>query len=261
MPNENRPRRSKLTWVRLGDLHVSTRAQREFKEQHAAAIAAKFDLEALGFPVVSKRGGGYWVVDGQHRVAALRMVGFADSDRIQVECYEDLSEAEEAELFLARDERKKVGTLDRFRIGVVAGRDEDKDIDKIVQDLGFRVEHAKREGSIGAVQALRFAYQLDPEVLRRSVRLLGTAFDGDPHAFTQELIKGSALVCQRYNGSLNDDKAVAKLAGLKGGPVVIKRKAAKLRLATGHSLAYCTAGAIVETLNAGGGTKLDSWWS
>jgi hypothetical protein len=262
MTDSKRPRRSKLAWVRLGDLHVSARAQRAFKEQHAAEIAAKFDLEALGFPVVSKRGGGYWVVDGQHRVAALRMVGFSENDRIQVECYEGLTEAEEADLFLTRDERKKIGTLDRFRIGVVAGRDEDEDIDRIVQSLGFRVEHAKREGSIGAVAALRFAYQLDPEVLRRCVRILGESFDGDPQAFTSELIKGTALVCQRYNGSLDDDKAVTKLATVTGGPVTVKRKAASLRLRTGHSLAYCTAGAIVETLNTGrGGRKLDPWWS
>jgi hypothetical protein len=259
---EKRPRRSKLAWVRLGDLHVSARTQREFKEHKAAALAAKFDIEALGFPVVSKRGGGYWVIDGQHRIGAMRMVGFSDSDQIQVECYEGLTEAEEAELFLVRDERTKIGTLDRFRIGVVAGRDEDEAIDEIVQSLGFRVERAKREGSIGAVEALRFAYKLDPEVLRRCVRIIGNAFDGDPQAFTQELIKGTALVCQRYNGSLDDDKAVSKLSSVTGGPVTVKRKAATLRLKTGHSLAYCTAGAIVETLNAGrGGIKLESWWS
>lgn len=257
-----RPRRAHLRWVRLGDLHVSPKAQRAFRKSHAEGMAAKFDLESMGYPVVNARGGRLWVIDGQHRVAALKYVGFDDDDQIQVEYYDGLTEAQEADLFLQRDERRKISTFDRFRIATVAEREEEKDIERIIVHQGYKITQGKSEGAIGAVEALRFAYRLDPTVLRRTVHILGASFDADPNAFTSELIRGMALVCQRYNGTLNDDKAIEKLSGLTGGPITLKRKAEALKLRTGHSTQHCAAGAIVETLNNGrGGIKLGSWWS
>jgi hypothetical protein len=259
---DKRARASHLRWVQIGDLHVSPRAQRAFRKLHAEGLAANFDLEALGFPVVSHRAGQYWIVDGQHRVAALKYVGFSDDDLIQVECYEGLTEAEEAQLFLRRDERRRISTFDRFRIASVAERDEELDIERIVRAQGYRIEQGRSDGAIGAVEALRFAYKLGPATLRRALRILGESFDGDPSAFTAELIKGMALVCQRYNGALNDERAVQRLSGLTGGPITLKRKTEALKLRTGHNKQQCAAGAIVETLNAGrGGIKLESWWA
>lgn len=262
MSDSRKPRASRLVWVRIGDMTVSPKAQRNYQASKASNLAAKFDLEAIGFPVVNKRDGRYWIVDGQHRIGALKLVGFSDDDQIQVECYEGLSEAEEAEQFLTRDDRTKISTFDRFRISVVAGRDEEKEIERIVHDGGFRIAQGKRERAIGAVESLRFAYDLSPAVLGRTLCILGAAFDGDPEALTSDLLKGMALVCQRYNGSLDDSKAVQKLAGLTGGPVALKRKAEALKLRTGHSKPQCAAGAIVEALNSGrGGNNLGSWWS
>ena len=84
--SDKHPRASRLRWVRLGDMRVSPKAQREFRKAHAESLAANFDLEAIGFPVVSLRGGDYWIIDGQHRIAALKLNGFDDDDLIQCEC-------------------------------------------------------------------------------------------------------------------------------------------------------------------------------
>ena len=255
-------RKSHLRWIKLGDMRVSPKAQREFRRPHAVALAAAFELEAMGFPVVSWRDGYWWVLDGQHRIQALRYVGFSDDDQIQCECYESLTEAEEAELFLRRDERRKVSTFDRFRIGVVAEREEDLDIQRIVALQNCKISRDKEEHCIGAIAALRFAYQLSPVTMRRAVAILDKAYDGDPSAFQSDLIRGMALVCQRYDGSLNDDQAIAKLGRLNGGTISLIRKANALKEKTGHTKANCVAAAVVDTLNARGasGRKLESWW-
>lgn len=107
-------RASHLRWVPIAEMKVSPKAQREFRKPHAEKFAADFDLEALGFPVVNIRDGHYWIVDGQHRVEALKMMGWADQ-QIQCECYEGMTEAEEADLFLRRDDRRAITSFDKFR--------------------------------------------------------------------------------------------------------------------------------------------------
>lgn len=262
-PNEEprKERASHLRWVPIAEMKVSPKAQREFKEGHAAEFAADFDLEALGFPVVSLRDGNYYIVDGQHRVAALKMIGWGDQS-IQCEVYEGLNEAEEARLFLRRDKRRAIQAFDRFRIGVVGELEDEMDINRIVQGCGLRVAIDQDAKSIAAVGALHKVYRSAGGVtLGRSVRMLRDGFPDDPAAFRRELIEGSGLVCQRYNGDLNDEELKKKLAALRGGANSVLTKAARIRAATGESLAQCTAAALVEVANTGrGGKKLPPWW-
>lgn len=259
-PNRKQ-RASSLRWVPIVEMKVSPKAQREFKEAHAAEFAADFDLEALGFPVVNQRDGSYWIVDGQHRVAALKMIGWEDQ-KIQCEVYHDLSEAEEAELFLRRDKRRAVQAFDRFRIGIVAGRDIECDINRIVQGSGLRVSTDDSDRSISAVGSLYRTYRNGgPVTLGRAIRILRDGFPEDGNAFRREMLDGAGLICQRYNGELDDKEVVAKLAALRGGAMTVMRKAAKLRAGTGEALGQCVAAALVEVTNSGrGGKKLPGWF-
>ena len=86
---------------------------------HAEALAAELDLDAMGIPVLSYRDGVYWIVDGQHRIRAMEILDFGD---YKIQCgIRDLTEQEEALLFLARDERRAITPLDKFRIAVFGG--------------------------------------------------------------------------------------------------------------------------------------------
>ena len=51
--------------------------QRRFNAAAAERIRDNLDLDALGYPVVNIRDGVAWVIDGQHRLFALRERGFA----------------------------------------------------------------------------------------------------------------------------------------------------------------------------------------
>lgn len=249
-----------LRWIAIRELRVNPRAQREFRSQQAAAIAADLDLEALGYPVVNRRDGHYYIVDGQHRVAALKLIGYGDQ-QIQCDCLEGLTEAEEAELFLRRDARRAVSTFDRFRIGLTAERVRERDIERIVLGTGLCVSRSKTVANgISCVGTLIKVYdQLGGQVLGRALRIIRDAY-GEP-GLEAPLIHGLGLVCHRYNGMLQDDVAVLKLSDLHGGAGGLTGKAHKIRERTGNSVPQCVAAAAVEVINRGAKPKLTNWFS
>jgi hypothetical protein len=248
-----------LRWIAIAEMRVNPRAQRDFRQAHAAEMAANIDLEALGYPVVNRRDGHYYIVDGQHRIAALKMIGWGDQ-QIQCDCFEDMTEAEEAELFLRRDERKAIGTFDKFRIGMTAEREVELDIDRVVRAQGLCVARAKGSGAISAVGTLKKVYtQAGAATLGRALRIVRDAY-GDA-GLEAPVIMGIGLLCQRYNGTLDDDAAVQRLSNMHAGVSGLLGKAGQIRRSTGNQLGTCVAAAAVEVINAGrGGKKLPPWW-
>ena len=67
-------RESRILPIRIDSLKIPRAgvAQREFSQAHGDAIAAAFDMGKFGYPVVNQVDGTDWVIDGQHRVYALR---------------------------------------------------------------------------------------------------------------------------------------------------------------------------------------------
>ena len=74
------------------------------------------------------------------------------------------------------------------------------------------------------------------------------------------VIDGISLLCQRYDGDLSEQRAVARLSAAHGGVSGLVSRAGQLRQSTGSATAQCVAAAAVEVINRGGGRKLPSWW-
>ncbi len=248
--NVQRP--SKIEWVRLGDLHVSDRAQRDYREVQAVEMAADLDLGALGYPVVSRRDGTCWLVDGQHRVAALRICGWDAKQHVECEVYDDLTEREEAELFLKRDKRRAINAFDKYRIAVVAERAVETRIDEIVASLGLSVSRTRGSGSILAVEALRRVYSLGESVLTNVLVTLRETFG----EYSSNNLVGLGLVFNRYQGRLDVEQLHEKLLGLRGGSSRLDQRARQLQAQTGVLITHCVAAAIVDVYNLKPGKRL-----
>ena len=67
-------RTARLRWVPLTQMRVNPLAQRDLNQARVAELAASFDIEQMGNPTVSHRGGWYYLVDGQHRIQALKLL-------------------------------------------------------------------------------------------------------------------------------------------------------------------------------------------
>jgi hypothetical protein len=140
-------RKARLRWVPLTQMRVNLLAQRDLNPARAAQLAAAFDVEQMGNPTVSHRGGWYYLVDGQHRIEALKCwLGSWEDQQVQCWTHEGLTEAAEAELFLTLNDTLTVGAFAKFKVAVQAGRDAEADVDRIVRALGLRI--ARGSGGI-----------------------------------------------------------------------------------------------------------------
>lgn len=255
-------RDARLRWVPLGRMRVSALAQRDLKPAWVDHIVANMDLEQIGTPTINERDGHYFIIDGQHRVEALKAWLGEDWPAQTLQCwtYSALSEQDEAERFLKLNNALSVAALAKFRVGVQAERPIETDIDRIVQAQGLRVTRDQVEGGIRAVGTLRRVYtRSDGEVLGRALRIIRDAY-GTP-GLDGPVIDGIGHLCARYNGEFDDVKAVRQLSNIHGGVYGLLNSAAKLRRDTGSARGHCVAAAAVDAINRGrGGKKLASWW-
>lgn len=254
-------REAHLRWVPIPAMKIPVQAQRDRIRTHRVDhLVANFDLEKLGNPTVNLRDGGWYLIDGMHRVEACKEIGWGDQ-QLQCWAYEGLTEAEEAEKFLSFNDVLPVDSFDKFRVGVNAGRQVEQDIDRIVRAQQLRIARDKQEGSIGAVGTLRRVYKRGgPNTLARALGIVRDAY-GTP-GLEAAVIDGVGYLCQRYNGQLDEETAVVRLRNLKGGVNGLLGRADVIRRSTGSPLGSCVAAAAVDVINAGrGGKKLPSWWN
>ena len=252
-------RDARLKWVPIEQMRVSPVAQREINQARVDRIAADLDPEQLGSLTVNLRDGHYYVIDGNHRRMACIQHGWGDQ-QLQCWTYEGLTEEQEAEIFLKLNDTLAVRAMDRFRVGVVAGREKERDIDRIVRTQGLVVSQDKIPGAIAAVGTLNRVYtRADGKTLGRALRIIRDAY-GDA-GLEAAVIDGIGHLCQRYNGELDDGTAVNRLGAISGGVNGLTNKAESIRLKTGKAKGQCVAAAAVEVINRGkGGKKLPSWW-
>jgi ParB-like nuclease domain len=260
-PSGRIERKARLRWVPLTQMRVNPLAQRDLNPGRVAQLAASFDIEQIGNPTVSHRGEWYYLVDGQHRIAALKLwLGSCDRQEVQCWCYEGLTEAQEAGLFLRLNDTLTVSAFAKFKVAIQAGRDAEADVDRIVRALGLRIAQGRAAGGIGAVATLRRVYDRGgPAVLSRALRIIRDAY-GEA-GLDGPVIEGIALLCQRYNGDLSEQHAIKRLGATHGGVAGLVNRAGQLRQSTGNAPAQCVAAAAVELISRGSSSrKLPGWW-
>jgi hypothetical protein len=246
--------------VPLDQIKVNPAAHRERKQYRVDHLVANLDLDQIGNPVLNERTGSFFCIDGQHRIEALRQFGFK-TETIQCWVHDGLSEEEEAERFLSLNDTLAVDAISKFNSGVTAGRAIECDINRIVIANGCVVsKHSSVPGAIGAVNTLRRIYERSGSgVLARAIRISRDAY-GDS-GLEAPILDGIGLVCQRYNGDLDDKTAATRLANVAGGANGLLGHSEVLKRKTGAQKNFCVAAAAVEIINRGkGGKKLPSWW-
>lgn len=253
---------SSIQNVQLSKLRVSPAAQRELKEGRVTSLLADFNPEMLGYPVVSQRSGNFYVIDGQHRVEVVKRWLGTGWERQNIPCrvYIGLSEREEALMFLELNDVLAVTAFDKFKVAVTSGRSDESNVKKAVESVGLHIAREKHDNAVSCVSTLLKVYRRsDAKTLGRALSIANQAF-GAP-GMTNHVIDGIALVCERYNGELNDADAIERLAQLRGGVGALVTKAGLLRQQTAQSMPLCVGAATVEIINRGrGGKKLPAWW-
>ena len=260
----------KVYRIPINKLTVPENTQREFKPSHAKALAAKLDLDMIGLPVVNHADGKFWLVDGQHRVAAVRE-RFDDTVELDCEVHENLTPEGMAKLFLGRDNRRAIVAFEKFKIATVAGYERERAIQRVIEAMQFKIVRHKAEKCISCVTSLCKVYDRDPSKesgVAWSVRVARDGFAGDPLAFDGSIIEAFGRLHVRYNGRtpkqgvVIEQRLVAALSEQKSVRTLMKRAEA-VRDRTGNEKSQCLAAVCVDIYNAKcpKRERLADWWS
>lgn len=203
--------------IRLTDLRFDKRYQRIIDPKHVALIARTFDVRKAGLVVVSLRQDGRLVViDGQHRVDALRMIDPFGS--VSCVVYAGLSLSEEAALFseLNRD-RKSMSSMDMFWADFIAGNPVAVGVALCVEQGGFTLMRAGvngRQDALACFTTLRDAYRYDAgQTLSLSLQVLAESW-GREHAPRSMAVQGMSRFIFQYQGLYKRNRLFAVVGKL-----------------------------------------------
>jgi hypothetical protein len=253
-----------LRWVLIDNMRIAEegQGQRDLKSYRVDKMLSNgFNPDIMGYPVVSEREGHFWVIDGQARIEALKK-WLVDWKGQQIQCrvYVGLTVEQECDLFLDLNSFTQIGVWPKFHNAVTAGRVEETDINRIVKINNLIVAHGSTDNSIAAVGTLQKIYRRSGGVvLGRALRIARDAY-GKP-GLEGAVLDGLGLLCQRYNGELDEKAATEKLSKAHGGVNGLTGRAANIRRQTGVYANQALAAAAVDIINSGrGGKKLPDWW-
>lgn len=254
-----------LRWVTINDLTMPPvgMGQRDLRPAHVDHLLSDFRVDETGIPLVCARAGQpdgpFLVSDGQHRIQALKDLGYGDrAILVEVRFTEDGGEV--ADAFLRRNDTKALSALDKFFNAVTAGRPEEVDIDRVVRAQGLHVSSHTGDGHVMAVAQLRYVYQQARAAgLGKTLRIVRDAFGES--ALDAAAIGGIGMLVARYGDVLDEQIAVDRLGAIPGGINGLITKANVTQKTTGRSKRECIAAAAVDVINAGRGKKhLPNWW-
>lgn len=245
-----------LRLLTVSQLIVDPDVQRALDQRRVNAIAENLNLDALGTISVSHRANGsYHVVDGQHRVQAVRLAG-GDDEKVLCRVFDGLTRSEEAEMFRLLN---KPQAADLFRVRVVEGEATACAIVDIISQSGWLIGFG-RGNYIAAVNALERVYRRSPEALERAVSTIARAWGHVVPGNDGRLIEGIGLVYARFGAAIEVADLVPRLASFAGGPGALLGRAKGLQEMIGGNQPNAVAEVVVEAYNRGRRTRAVPPW-
>ena len=188
--------------------------QRVLNNARVKRIADNFDQARVGVLLLSKRGpNSYAIVDGQHRLCAMRQIGLQDAVCIVVVgmTYED-----EANYF--RIQTRDANTLNAYTLykaGVEAGDEHFLRIEAILVQNDYEVGLKTEPMVITAVNTLSRVMTVQGEhALDLALKCIRAAWHGDSTALRREMLAGVAEFSRRYESKLTAELFRQRLGGL-----------------------------------------------
>lgn len=193
------------------EISIDPTYQRALDESRVDAMARHLDETRIGVPVLSlRKDGSYVVLDGQHRVEAMRRAGLSDH-KIFCEVHNGLTPAEEAALFLRLNNgRKPVRVFDKYRARMVAKEPTAVEFTRIAHSLGLRIGAAPGKNTICAIQAVEYVHKKNGN-LDIVLAVLKKWGQGEVSVFEGDMIKDVSRFLVDYSTEVDPDEFTEKL--------------------------------------------------
>lgn len=178
--------------------------QRPVNERVVNLLIRDWDEQLLEPLIVSFRDGRFNLVDGQHRVIALRRKNEGSDVMVLCRVYSGLTYEQEAELCFKLDKAKKrLSMAQSVNALLEAGTDPTiKQINRLLKYEGFVWALDKSRGSayeVTTTQAVISAYNpLGSDCFIRLLWMLNNTWHGDPASLNAAMSSGMALFIKTY---------------------------------------------------------------
>lgn len=237
------------------DMKVVRKVQRAQIDSWVRKLAKGFDPEGIGVITVSRRGDGHLVlIDGQHRILAMRELGIANM-KVPCKIYSGLKESEEARLFRLLNNTRRISAYDLFDKGVVSGDTECVAIAEIVESHGLKIAGDAADGKVCCVSALQSIHmrngKVRPGLLSKTIAVAIRAWGRVAGAVSSPILQGIALILLRNGEDLDMDALVVRLSKYSGGPTALYGRAKALKEIQKGSLVELVAAVITQVYNKG----------
>ena len=176
--------------------------QRILNMKNVAGIVKNFDPAKLGVLVVSHRADGtYAVLDGQHRLAALRRLGYDAANCIVLE---GMTIRQEADYFRRQNENKQSLRInDTFNASLWAEDAESLRIKALMDKYGFRHGKSGQPMCICAIGALqRILRRFGDRTLELTLACIAATWPHDSTILRGEMLAGLGEFWRRYGEKL-----------------------------------------------------------
>ena len=181
-----------LTQIEPGDY------QRATNFVQVKNIVRNFDEAKLGTLTLSRRDGKYYIIDGAHRLSALRALGYTHA---LCEILEGLTYKDEADYFRRQGQDKRaLRPIDLFKAGIIAGDEMCIGIREIVDSNDFKIGFNNKDFyQIGAVDALfTIVKEYGFAVLDDTLCLIANTWLEIPKATSGDCLLGVAEFVNKY---------------------------------------------------------------
>lgn len=230
----------------------------------------EFDPDAFGTPCLSLRPNGhYYIVDGDHRIEALRALWPEDKNqKITCEVWEGLSRADEARMYVKRNHNLGQTRYQDFMANVSSGHAQCKDIMAVVQAAGMKISRAPGDKAIQSVSALERVYtgfegqvsgnrvgktwdgEAKPKLLAETLDIIARAWGGTTASMHGHIIEGIGWVLLHRRDTIHIPTLIEKLAAYPGNAANLVSAGRGRHGIMGGTMYANTGDVIVETYNA-----------
>ena len=203
-----------------GELYSGQPYQRPVLDRVVDKLVREWDPRLLTPLVVSYRDGRYNLVDGQHRVCAMRKKNGGKDVTALCRVYHGLTYEQEAELYYKLDRAKGHLRLSHATKALVeSGADaEIIEIKRLLEDAGFVWALDKPTGEAFEVEATRAvinAYRLlGGAAFSRMLELTARTWHGALSSVKASFLSGMALFLKTYETELDDDVFIKRLSAV-----------------------------------------------
>jgi hypothetical protein len=210
-----------ITYVPIKNLSVVwVQAQRPYDSKWAKKIAEEFDPDKFDPLVVTLPNGSgeYHIVEGQHRKSAVEML-WGQNEQVPCRIVDHTDPARAAEIWLGiNDGRKRIRPVTHFKVAVIAKREPELSINKLVNRLGYVVAEYKSTTTLTAVSALKNIWNCQGELtLSKTLLAVRNLWPDDPAGPDGSILRGLALFLNEF-GLRADPRRMKSSIGRKYTP-------------------------------------------